>query len=129
MKKKTLLIILGILLVLFVLYFFGTGLHKNTTVFIEDFSVSEDGTALTLKTADASSAGYIRKLAVKSNEDGVMKLDAYAAFGGFNGTVGAQNTFVLQVDKDVRTIALCRGNGSYEEVLGKGEDGLWKRLP
>ena len=56
----------------------------------------------------------------------VLLLDAYSAFGGPNGSIGAKDAYAIPVAEDVSAVALCRSGGEYEIVLEK-KDGTWQR--
>ena len=108
----------------------GTGFTKRTDVILTDYSVSEDGAEIILKTSVASSAGYIRGF---KNDGGGVKphyLTFYATFGGLNSTFGAKNEFVLEVDEDDSEIYFNRTDGGYELVLQKdAQTGVWGKTP
>ena len=126
MKKKVFIALLAIL-VLLLAYWVGTGFMKNTSAYISDFSVSEDGSQITVQVGAASSAGYIRKAAVHQQEGGKLYIDCYCAFGGLNGSIGAKSVFTLPLDEDTAVIAIYRGANCYEEILKKDDDGVWHR--
>ena len=73
-----------LLAALFAVYFFGSGLIKCTSAYVEDFSVSEDGGTLTLRMGVASSAGDIGRARVHQQQGGKLYLDFYSAVGGVN---------------------------------------------
>ena len=102
------------------------GLQRRNDVFVSDFSLSEDGKELTLQIGVAGSMGYVRKLEPVDAKENVLLLDAYAAFGGPNGSVGAKDAYAIPVAEDVSAVALCRSGGEYEIVLEK-KDGNWQR--
>ena len=62
MKAKTVSVMAILLVVLGLVV--STG-GKRTDVMLRDYTVSEDGSVLTIKVAVASSMGYVRKLKVK----------------------------------------------------------------
>lgn len=125
--KKKISIIAGTILVLFMVYFFGPGFRKETSCFVEDYSVSEDGREITLQMGVASSVGYIRKVSVHRQGGNRLELDCYSAFGGVNGSIGARRTFTVPLTADTDVIALYKGNNHYEDVLVKDLDGIWRR--
>ena len=94
------------------------GFQRRNDVFVSDFSLLEDGKALTM--------GYVRKLEPIGTKDNVLLLDAYSAFGGPNGSIGAKDAYAIPVAEDVSAVALCRSGGEYEIVLEK-KDGTWQR--
>lgn len=130
MKNKKLLVIIAAICVLMVSFVIGTGFTKRTDVILTDYSVSEDGAEIILKTSVASSAGYIRGF---KNDGGGVKphyLTFYATFGGLNSTFGAKNEFVLEVDEDDSEIYFNRTDGGYELVLQKdAQTGVWGKRP
>ena len=130
MKNKKLPVIIAAIGILMVSFVIGTGFTKRTDVILTDYSVSEDGTKIILKTSVASSAGYIRGF---KNDGGGVKphyLTFYATFGGLNSTFGAKNEFVLEVDEDDSEIYFNRTDGGYELVLQKdAQTGVWGKTP
>lgn len=130
MKNKKLPVIIAAIGVLMVSFVIGTGFTKRTDVILTDYSVSEDGAEIILKTSVASSAGYIRGF---KNDGGGVKphyLTFYATFGGLNSTFGAKNEFVLEVDEDDSEIYFNRTDGGYELVLQKdAQTGVWGKTP
>ena len=130
MKSKKLPVIIAAICVLMVSFVIGTGFTKRTDVILTDYSVSEDGTEIILKTSVASSMGYIRGF---KNDGGGVKphyLTFYTTFGGLNSTFGAKNEFVLEVDEDDSEIYFNRTDGGYELVLQKdAQTGVWGKTP
>lgn len=130
MKNKKLPVIIAAIGILMVSFVIGTGFTKRTDVILTDYSVSEDGAEIILKTSVASSAGYIRGF---KNDGGGVKphyLTFYATFGGLNSTFGAKNEFVLEVDEDDSEIYFNRTDGGYELVLQKdAQTGVWGKTP
>ena len=126
--KKNAALIIGAVLVLLLVYFVGSGFLKNSSAFIEDYSVSPDGKTITVNVGVSSSMGYIRTVSVHQQTGGKLYLDCYSAFGGLNGSIGAKDTFTFPLHEDTSLIAIYRNANCYEEVLRKGEDGVWQRV-
>ena len=126
MKKKVIIWVIVIFAV-YMGYFCGTGFMKNGSVYLNDFSISEDGTEITLELGVAASAGNIRKAVVYQQHGGMLYFDCYCAFGGINGSISAKNTFTLPLDEDTTIIGVYRNTNCYEELLYKDADGIWKR--
>ena len=110
MKKKTILISALLVIVFAILliasHLISNGFTKRTDVVLIDYSVSEDGSKLTFKTAVLSSMGFIRGF-----EDN----------GG-----GAKHEFELELAETDTEIYFNRANGDYELVLQKDKDtGEW----
>ena len=100
------------------------GFQRRNDVVVSDFSLLEDGKALTVQIGVAGSMGYVRKLEPIGTKDNVLLLDAYSAFGGPNGSIGAKDAYAIA--EDVSAVAFCRSGGEYEIVLEK-KDGTWQR--
>ncbi len=126
MKKRYFIIIPIIIIALVALYLVGTGFTKQGDTYIADFSLSEDGTEMTITVGVSSSAGYVRKISESQQFGGKLYLDCYSAFGGFNGSWGAKSEYVIQLDKYTEMIGLFRGANCYQAVLQKDSSGTWK---
>lgn len=129
-KKLLLISIVAIIVILTASYFVGTGFIERTDVILTDYSVSEDGTQITLNASVSSSMGYTRGF--KNNGGGVKShyLTFYSTFGGVNSKLGAKNEFVLEVNEDDSEIYFNRAGGGYELVLQKNtETGEWEKTP
>lgn len=121
-------VLLTALLVLLASWLIGSGFSEQTAVALMDYTVSEDGTEITLHTAVMSSMGYVRGF--RDSGGGVKPhyLTFYGAFGGLNGGWGARDTFRLALDEEDNEIYFNRGGGGYELVLEKDpETGAWLR--
>lgn len=131
MRKKiviVLTIIVTAMIALLSIYFVGSGFNKNSSVYINEYYISEDGREITINIGVASSAGYIRKAAVHQQSDGKLYIDFYSAFGGINGHIGAKTSYTLPLDEDTTIIAIYRNTNYYEEVLCKDADGVWRAI-
>ena len=97
---------------------------RRDDVMIEDFSVSADGSEMTLKAGIAGSAGYLRKAKVRYDDEyKTVLVDFYSTFG-INNPVGAEDTFVIPLKPDSENILFNRGN-NYYAALAKDADGRW----
>ena len=100
---------------------------RRDDVMIEDFSVSADGSEMTLKAGIAGSAGYLRKVKVRyDDEHKIVLVDFYSTFG-INNPVGAEDTFVIPLKPESENILFNRGN-DYYEALAKDADGRWYKF-
>lgn len=127
MKKslKITLAIVAVLVIAFLAYFVGSGFVRCSTAWPMDYSVSEDGSKMTIKVVNISSIGYIREPKIHV-EDGIAYLDFYNGFGGINGSIGAMQNNSCDVDLDgINTIAINRGD-KYETAFSKTVDGEWE---
>ena len=119
-KMKILVAAAAVLIVLAVCFLILGG--KRDDVVIEDFSVSADGSEMTVHAGVFSSAGYLRKINV-SYDDHAVLVDFYSTFG-INNPVGAEDTFVIPLKPDSENILFNRGN-DYYAAFAKDEDGQW----
>ena len=100
---------------------------RRDDVMIEDFSVSADGSEMTLKAGIAGSAGYLRKVKVRYDDEyKIVLVDFYSTFG-INNPVGAEDTFVIPLKPDSENILFNRGN-DYYAALAKDADGRWYKF-
>lgn len=100
---------------------------RRDDVMIEDFSVSADGSEMTLKAGIAGSAGYLRKVKVRYDDEyKTVLVDFYSTFG-INNPVGAEDTFVIPLKPDSENILFNRGN-NYYAALAKDADGRWYKF-
>ena len=100
---------------------------RRDDVMIEDFSVSADGSEMTLKAGIAGSAGYLRKVKVRYDDEyKTVLVDFYSTFG-INNPVGAEDTFVIPLKPDSENILFNRGN-YYYAALAKDADGRWYKF-
>lgn len=126
MKKK--IIIISVLAILVaVAWIIGSGFIKRADVSLVDYSVSENGSEITLQVSVASSMGYVRGFLNNSKEVEVMEMEFYSAFGGLNGSIGAKNEFVTLLNPDCHEIYFYHNDG-FDLVLQKNQDtGEWVR--
>ena len=118
MKKKIFLTI-AVIVVLMLLMFICTGLRKRTDVVLFDYSVSEDGSEISLEIQVASSMGYIRGFKDKGGGVKPHYLTFYSTFGGLNSSFGSINEIELELSRDNTEIYFNRPGGGYELVLMK----------
>lgn len=125
--KKILLGTVAAVMILVVIYLVGTGLMKMSSVYVGEYTVSEDGAAMEIRTGVAASMGYIRDMSVKKDGEEVY-LTFYSAFGGLNSSLGAKNTFEIPLDESSAKIYIYRGESGYELILQKNaETNRWER--
>ena len=125
--KKKIIVVIAIICILLAGFLVGTGFQKRTDVVLFDYSVSEDGTTITLNVGVPTSVGYIRGF--KDNGGGVKPhyLTFYSTFGGLNSSFGAKHEFELELAETDTEIYFNRPDGGYELVLQKNVDtGEWE---
>lgn len=126
--KKITVITLAIVVALAAFYVIAPGFTKQGNAYIADYSVSEDGTEMTITVGVFSSIGYVRKVSEYQQHGGKLYLDCYSAFGGINGSWGAKSEYNIRIDKDTEMIAIYRSSDCYDPVLEKDENGEWQRV-
>lgn len=103
--------------------FVTPGFQKRTDVYLQDFSVSEDGSVITMRMFTSGSMGYIRAMETKQVHNEIH-CSFYRAFGGLNSSFGAENTFEIQLDDSIEQIYLDRAGLDQlvlERDTGTGE--------
>ena len=126
--KKVIIISVLVIIAIIGTYLIGTGFLKESEAYISDYTVSADGSEITIDVGVASSIGYVRKVSVHQQDGGKLYLDCYSTFGGLNGSWGAKSTYTISLDENTTTIALYRNTNCYEVVLEKDSDGVWQRV-
>lgn len=127
-KKRIIIFSIIIIAVLIMSFLIGTGFAVRTDVLLTDYSVSEDGTKLTFKTAIPGSMGYIRGFEDKGGGGDPHCITFYSTFGGFNSSFGAKQEFEFDLSEDDVEIYFIRPKGGYELVLKKDTGtGEWER--
>ncbi len=126
--KKILLIVLAVVVVIVCAFLIGPGFRKESSAYINSFTVSEDGSEMTIQVAVGNSTGFIRDVTEHQQQGGKLYLDCYSAFGGFNGSIGARSEFTISLDPETEIIALYRNDNAYQEVLKKDTDGVWQMV-
>ena len=124
--KKFLPVFLALLIgaalgILFVL----PGFQKRTDVYLQDFSVSEDGSVITVQTFPIGSMGFIRAMEAKQIGDEIH-CSFYRTFGGLNSRLGAKTAFEIRLDHPTERIYFDRGTSFGQLVLERDADtGAW----
>ena len=93
-----------------------SGFETRADVYLQDFSVSEDGSVITIETSLSGSMGYIRAIKAEKADDAIY-CSFYCAFGGLNSSIGSKNHFEIKLDESSRKIYFDRGEESDALVL------------
>lgn len=122
------LIAAAVLLLTAVGWFVGTGFMEQHQAVLTGYTLSEDGSRITMEISVMSSMGYVRGYRDLGGGVKPHYLVFYSTFGGLNSRLGAKNTFVLELGKDDREIWFHRAGEGYELVLIRDENtGAWQR--
>ena len=114
-KKKWIPILLAFLIgVSAGMLFVTPGFQKRTDVYLQDFSVSEDGSAVTVQTFTTGSMGYIQ--AVEPKQIGNEIHCSFSCFGGLNSSFDAKSRFEIQADDSAEKIYFDRGM-SFDQLI------------
>ena len=124
MIKRIFLIVLA----LAIAYFFGTGFQKNTQMNVSDFSLAEDGKAVVIEVRSSSSMGFVRTAKInRGSDDRSVYVSFYSAFGGFNSSIGAKDSFKIPIKEQDTRVFFTRTNNQHDLVLEKNEmTGKWE---
>lgn len=97
----------------------GSGFNPREDVYLAEYTVSEDGALITMRVGISTSMGYTR--AYRAQLSGFNQyLTFYTAFGGFNSSLGARDTFTLEIDPvNCDEIYFYHGDGGFSLVLQK----------
>lgn len=104
--------------------FITPGFQKRTDVYLQDFSVSEDGSVVTVQTFTIGSMGYIRAMETKQVHNEIH-CSFYRTFGGLNSRLGAEDTFEIQLDDSIEQIYLNRAGLDQLVLERDAETGEW----
>ncbi len=127
MRKSLPLIVILVILICIVVgaLFVSSGFETRTDIYLQDFSVSEDGSVITIETFPSGSMGYIRAIKTEKVNDAVY-CSFYCAFGGLNSSIGAKSRFEIKLDEYSAKIYFDRGKEADELVLEKdATTNLW----
>lgn len=126
---KKMWIIATCIVITIVGWMIGTGYTYETSAYIAEYTVSEDGSEIGFTVGVGSSMGYVRGF---KDEGGGVKphyLKFYSAWGGLNSAIGAKSEFVMPLDPDDTEIYVYHGDGGYTLILEKNtETGEWLRI-
>ena len=124
-------IVLSVLIVIALAIIIGSGFDTRGDVTLGAFRESESGESVTVKVGVLSSMGSVR--AAQETQDGErLYVRFYSAFGGYNGTLGAKDSFELTTPDECREIWFFRDGeegASYDLVLRREDAGAaWERV-
>ena len=125
--KKIVLLCVASIIIMLGLFMLMTG-GKRGDVYLAEYSVSEDGSTLTMNVGVSSSMGFVRTMKVKKGEDGNRYITFYSTFG-LNSRLGAKGEFAIEIDPSCDKIYFNKGYGEYRLVLQKDKDTKeWERI-
>ncbi len=122
MKKIVIaLVIIIVLMVVFMgLHHWFNGYTTLSTFYLEDYTVSEDGSEITMKIGNFSSMGFARDIKAVQKGEGLY-VKVYMPYGPPGSNWNAKDTFTLKVEGDCSEIYFWRGKGEYEMVLKRND--------
>ena len=127
-RKKWFSVLLGFLIgVSAGILFITPGFQKRTDVYLQDFSVSEDGSVITVQTFPMGSMGFVRAMEVKQIGK-ELHCSFYRTFGGLNSSFGAENTFEIRLEDSAKSAESIYFDRAYSDqlVLERDADtGVW----
>lgn len=114
--RKCLSLIIILIFIMAGVLFALSGFETRADVYLQDFSVSEDGSVITIETSLSGSMGYIRAIKAEKADDAIY-CSFYCAFGGLNSSIGSKNHFEIKLDESSRKIYFDRGKDADDLVL------------
>ena len=128
MRYRTLLTVLIVIALAIVI---GSGFDARGDVVLGDYCTAADGSAVTLQVGVSGPMGYVRA-AQETHEGERLYVKFYSAFGGYNGTLGARDSFELTTPDDCCAIYFYRdgsSGGEYDLVLRRANAASdWERV-
>ncbi len=124
-------VLLSVLIVIALVIVVGSGFDTREDVVLGGYRAHADGGAVTVEVDVTSPMGYVRSASERQEGDGLY-VRFFSAFGGYNGTLGARDSFELETPEDCREIYFYCADGSddgYHLVLRR-EDAAsaWERV-
>ena len=124
-------VLLTVLIVIALSIVVGSGFDTRGDVVLGSFRETADGRAVTVEVDVTSSMGSVRSTSEMQTEDGLF-VKFYSAFGGYNGSLGARDSFDLTVPDDCCAIYFYREGGTggeYDLVLRRADASSdWERV-
>ena len=128
MKYQALLTVLVVIALAIVI---GSGFDTRVDVVLGGYREHADGGAVTVEVDVTSPMGYVRSVS-EQQRDGCLYVRFYSAFGGYNGSIGAKDSFELKTPEDCREIYFfCDGDNEdgYDLVLRRADaSSAWERV-
>ncbi len=125
MKKVILTMVIIMIITILAMVFLLTG-KVRTDVYLEDFSISQDGKTMILNVEVSSSGGYIRK--IKQVSEGSNRYYTFYSTFGINSKIGAKKNFEIEIDQNMEQIYFYTGAKDYKLVLIKDYIEGWKKI-
>ncbi len=121
--RKTILVVVLLLLAILVLTFIFTGFSKRTDVVLLGFTEKNED-EIEIKTTLAGSMGFIRDISTIKSGDRLY-CSFYCTFGGLDSDLGAKDSFVITADKEINKIYFSRPEGKDILVFFRDSEGSW----
>lgn len=121
------LVTVSVILAMFAFLWLLAGFSTQEDVFLHDHAALPSGDAVLIRIGIAGSMGYVRSCRDISDDPSRKILRFYAAFGGLNSKVGAQNVFTLIPEEECTEIWI---EGRDEPILRRDTvTGEWEKVP
>ena len=123
-------IFLAVLLTIALVIVVGSGFSARTDVILNDYGYTQDGSSLTMEIGVAAPMGYVRACSEKQVGERLY-IKFYSAFGGYNGSIGAKKSFLIETPDMCREIYFYRDGESedaYDLILSREDaSSAWER--
>lgn len=125
--KKRILISLIVIITIVIIGFVLVNFIKRTDVFLGEYTVTNDGTQISMDVGVASSMGYLGRYSTKQVENRLY-VTFYSALRGHNTFAGG-NLITIDLPQGCDEIYFNRSGGEYELMIQKNnETGEWERV-
>lgn len=121
LKKHTKFILSFICITLFIfIILLLLTVNQRNDIYINNYTVSEDGKEITLDISLTNSSGYIGYMDTHEKDD--RKYISFYSTFGVNNKLGSKNNFKIDLNLSCNKIYLDEGNGNYKLLLQKDEN-------
>lgn len=122
-KKRKIWLLIWIIVLLYGIYFVGCGFSTDSDLSFSEYEYSQEKNELILKKINISSSiGYVR--GYRSSQTGEkLFLTFYKCFWGINSSLGAKDSFTVELSPETEEIYLWEGENAHLFLKKNVENG------
>ena len=122
-KKRKIWLLIWIIVLLYGIYFVGCGFSTDSDLSFSEYEYSQEKNELILKKINISSSiGYVR--GYRSSQTGEkLFLTFYQCFWGINSSLGAKESFTVELSPETEEIYLWEGENAHLFLKKNVENG------
>lgn len=122
-KKRKIWLLIWIIVLLYGIYFVGCGFSTDSDLSFSEYEYSQEKNELILKKINISSSiGYVR--GYRSSQTGEkLFLTFYKCFWGINSSLGAKDSFTVEISPETEEIYLWEGENAHLFLKKNVENG------